>query len=34
MFSMKFYEQFGLKPEEVEQSIEEVVEILYYFGGF
>jgi len=31
---MKFYEQFGLTSEEVEQSIEEVVELLYYFGGF
>ena len=34
MFSMEFYKQFGLSAEEVEQSIEEVVEMLYYFGGF
>lgn len=34
MFSMKFYEQFGLTAEEVEKSIEEVVELLYYFRGF
>lgn len=34
MFSMKFYEQFGLTAEEVEKSIEEIVELIYYFGGF